>query len=151
MENGKHTDSPGFKRARASIFCECTETLHCGFGRTDCGCAALTLLLSLAWLSFLCVEKFMLEDSSDPNQSECGHLFRPFRTQQACRIVSRGLGLGPHRGELHHGIDDANTVSLIPTFLCMHAHRCQVAVGVQTLCRRRKNGITPCVAHRYVV
>ncbi|RDX56581.1 hypothetical protein OH76DRAFT_1395696 [Lentinus brumalis] len=50
MENGfKHTDSPGFKRTRASIF-------------------SLTLLLSLAWLSFLCVEKFMLEDSSDPYQ-----------------------------------------------------------------------------------
>ncbi|KAI0724057.1 hypothetical protein C8T65DRAFT_93929 [Cerioporus squamosus] len=49
MEKGKHTESPGFKRVRTSIF-------------------SLTLFLSLAWLSFLCVEKFMLEDSSDPNQ-----------------------------------------------------------------------------------
>ncbi|RPD66314.1 hypothetical protein L226DRAFT_566759 [Lentinus tigrinus ALCF2SS1-7] len=49
MENRKHTQSRGFHVVRTSIF-------------------SLTVFISLAWLSFLCVEKFELEDSSDPNQ-----------------------------------------------------------------------------------
>ena len=88
-----------------------------GYGLPDCGLrTALTMLLSLLWLSFLCVEKFELEDSSDQNQSECCLLATCFSVLSD-GVPCRGLSMGSHRCQLHHGVDDANTVRFISRIL----------------------------------